>query len=82
MDKARALYFGTNEDKDALFFGNPNLLITSWMRMPTYEADFGWGKPVYFGYAAVATQDRAIITQSMDVKIAKILKRRSTILLK
>jgi len=36
------------------------------MRMPTYEADFGWGKPVYFRYAVVATQDRAIITQSTD----------------
>jgi len=22
MDKARALYFGANEDKDALFYGN------------------------------------------------------------
>ncbi|KAL9276808.1 hypothetical protein ACSQ67_025642 [Phaseolus vulgaris] len=27
MDKARALYFGANEDKDALFYGNPNLQI-------------------------------------------------------
>ncbi|ESW18242.1 hypothetical protein PHAVU_006G024700 [Phaseolus vulgaris] len=66
VDKARALYFGANEGKDALFFGNPNLLITSWMRMPMHEADFGWGKAVYLGHAGVATQDRALITQSLD----------------
>ncbi|KAK9097348.1 hypothetical protein Sjap_022845 [Stephania japonica] len=24
--------------------------VTSWLRLPFYEADFGWGKPVWFGY--------------------------------
>ncbi|KAK7333715.1 hypothetical protein VNO80_30492 [Phaseolus coccineus] len=66
LDKARALYFGANEGKDALFFGNPNLLLTSWMSMPGHEADFGWGKPVYLGLVSVAKQDRALITQSTD----------------
>jgi len=66
MDKARALYFGPNEGRDALFLGNPNLHITSWMGMPMYGVDFGWGKPLYLGLADVATQDRAWFTQSPD----------------
>ncbi|KAK9097359.1 hypothetical protein Sjap_022856 [Stephania japonica] len=24
--------------------------IASWLRLPFYEADFGWGKPLWFGY--------------------------------
>ncbi|KAK9163855.1 hypothetical protein Syun_004757 [Stephania yunnanensis] len=24
--------------------------VASWLRLPFYEADFGWGKPVWFGY--------------------------------
>ncbi|KAG4377428.1 hypothetical protein AAZX31_18G107300 [Glycine max] len=66
LDNARALFFGQNEGKDALFYGNPNLLITSWMSMPMHEADFGWGKPVYLGLGSVSTQDRALIIQSPD----------------
>lgn len=41
MDKARALSFGINEGKDAVFVGNPNLRITSWLSMPMHDADFG-----------------------------------------
>ncbi|CAJ1964340.1 unnamed protein product [Sphenostylis stenocarpa] len=66
VDSARALYFGSNEGKNALFYGNPNLLITSWMSMPVNEADFGWGKPVHFGVANMATQDRVILFRSLD----------------
>lgn len=66
MNKARTLFFGANEGKDALFFGNPNFRITSWLSMPMDEADFGWGKPVYIGLAGVVRQERAVITQSPD----------------
>ncbi|KOM52202.1 hypothetical protein LR48_Vigan09g086100 [Vigna angularis] len=62
MDKARALSFGINEGKDAVFVGNPNLRITSWLSMPIHGADFGWGKPVYFGLAGGTVQERALIT--------------------
>ncbi|KAH6777803.1 hydroxycinnamoyl-CoA shikimate/quinate hydroxycinnamoyl transferase [Perilla frutescens var. frutescens] len=27
----------------------PNLGITSWVRLPFYKADFGWGKPIFAG---------------------------------
>ncbi|BAT76760.1 hypothetical protein LR48_Vigan627s002300 [Vigna angularis] len=28
------------------FFGNPNLSVVSWLRLPFYGIDFGWGKEV------------------------------------
>lgn len=44
--------------------GNPNIHLTSWINMPIYDADFGWGKPVYFGIGYVCPFDRAIILHS------------------
>lgn len=44
--------------------GNSNIHLTSWMNIPAYEADFGWGKPVYFGLGYVCPYDRAVITES------------------
>ncbi|MED6137239.1 hypothetical protein PIB30_063227 [Stylosanthes scabra] len=35
---------------DVPFLGNPNIVLGSWMSMPVYEADFGFGKPFYFGH--------------------------------
>ncbi|KAJ1407942.1 Transferase [Sesbania bispinosa] len=63
LDDARALCI---EGKNASFCGNPNFHLTSWMSMPMYEADFGWGKPVYFGLAYVAAHDRALILLSPE----------------
>ena len=34
---------------EALFQGNPNLALGSWINLPFYEADFGWGKSLYVG---------------------------------
>lgn len=53
-------------DKNAAFYGNPNLRFTSWINMPVYDADFGCGKPVYFGLGYVCPYDRAIILLSSD----------------
>ncbi|XP_027931569.1 spermidine hydroxycinnamoyl transferase-like [Vigna unguiculata] len=66
MDEARALSFGINEGKDAVFVGNPNLRITSWLSMSMNEADFGLGKPIYLGLAGGTVQERALITHSPD----------------
>ncbi|KAG7998224.1 hypothetical protein I3843_01G247900 [Carya illinoinensis] len=30
-------------------FRCPNLAITSWMRLPIHDADFGWGRPDFMG---------------------------------
>ncbi|KAJ0090913.1 hypothetical protein Patl1_14216 [Pistacia atlantica] len=31
------------------FYGNPNLGVVSWLTLPMYGIDFGWGKEVYMG---------------------------------
>ncbi|XP_058782328.1 hydroxycinnamoyl-CoA:piscidic acid hydroxycinnamoyltransferase-like [Vicia villosa] len=65
LDDARKLFIGS-EGNDAAYLGNPNLHITSWMNFPIYEADFGWGKPFYFGIGYVYPHDRAWILLSPD----------------
>ncbi|KAK6153787.1 hypothetical protein DH2020_013426 [Rehmannia glutinosa] len=34
-------------------FKSPNFLITSWAKLPIYDTDFGWGKPVHMGVGAI-----------------------------
>jgi shikimate O-hydroxycinnamoyltransferase len=58
LDDARKLF--------SYYVGNPNLLITSWMTMPAYEADFGWGKPIHFGLGTVSPYDRGLLLMSPD----------------
>lgn len=31
------------------FYGNPNLGLVSWLTLPLYGLDFGWGKEIYTG---------------------------------
>lgn len=31
------------------FYGNPNLGVVSWLTLPIYGLDFGWGKEIYMG---------------------------------
>ncbi|KAK7315418.1 hypothetical protein VNO77_33964 [Canavalia gladiata] len=50
--------------KNAPFYGNPNIFAVSWMSMLWYKADFGWGKPVYFGPGSIAFDGKAYIIQS------------------
>ncbi|KAI4323438.1 hypothetical protein L6164_023044 [Bauhinia variegata] len=42
------------ENMGQLFLGNPNMMFSSWMRMPLYDADFGWGNPVFAGMGAIS----------------------------
>ncbi|XP_061364408.1 spermidine hydroxycinnamoyl transferase-like [Gastrolobium bilobum] len=62
----RGFFLGQGERMIAPFFGNPNLLIVSWMSMPVYEADFGWGRAVHFGVGFLAPDDRVWIVQSPE----------------
>ncbi|KAI5659302.1 hypothetical protein M9H77_28095 [Catharanthus roseus] len=38
--------YALKNDKGS-FYGNPNLGVISWLRLPLYDLDFGWGKEVY-----------------------------------
>ncbi|KAL4610757.1 hypothetical protein ACB092_08G074500 [Castanea dentata] len=42
---------------EAPFLGNPNISLGSWIGLPFYNADFGWGKPIYVGPAALLHMD-------------------------
>lgn len=39
----------------------PNFGITNWVRLPFYEADFGWGKPVYVGPGAALFEGKSFL---------------------
>ncbi|XP_011036967.1 PREDICTED: shikimate O-hydroxycinnamoyltransferase-like [Populus euphratica] len=44
-------------------FKSPNLNIVSWMAMPIYDADFGWGRPYFMGPAIVGFEGMAYIAR-------------------
>ncbi|OVA06563.1 Transferase [Macleaya cordata] len=43
------------------FLGNPNLVVTSWMGLPIYDADFGWGKPIHMGPATLGFDGKSFV---------------------
>jgi shikimate O-hydroxycinnamoyltransferase len=45
-------------------YRSPNLAITSWVTLPLYDADFGWGLPVFMGRAGVPNEGKAYISPS------------------
>ncbi|QHO33683.1 hypothetical protein HN51_027351 [Arachis hypogaea] len=68
MDRIRVPYLEKGEHRaDILFSGNPNLRVTSWMGMPVYEADFGWGRLVHFGQGALSPFDVGFVALSPDM---------------
>ncbi|XP_010500344.1 PREDICTED: shikimate O-hydroxycinnamoyltransferase-like [Camelina sativa] len=42
----------------------PNLGITSWVRLPMYDADFGWGRPIFVGPGAIAYEGLSFLLPS------------------
>lgn len=45
-------------------FRCPNLGLTSWVRLPIHEADFGWGRPVFMGPGGIAYEGLAFVLPS------------------
>ncbi|GMI80690.1 hydroxycinnamoyl-CoA shikimate/quinate hydroxycinnamoyl transferase [Hibiscus trionum] len=44
----------------------PNLNIVPWIWLPIYDADFGWGRPIYMGPANVVHEGKFYIIPSPD----------------
>ncbi|KAB1201361.1 Spermidine hydroxycinnamoyl transferase [Morella rubra] len=51
---------------EAPFLGNPNISTGSWMNLPFYAADFGWGKPTYVGPGVLNTDGKSFIMPSPE----------------
>ncbi|KAL7162104.1 hypothetical protein ACSBR2_042557 [Camellia fascicularis] len=45
-------------------FKCPNLGITSWVRLPIHDADFGWGRPIFMGPGGIAYEGLAFALPS------------------
>ncbi|XP_068336375.1 shikimate O-hydroxycinnamoyltransferase-like [Pyrus communis] len=45
-------------------FRCPNLGITSWVRLPIHDADFGWGQPIFMGPGGIAFEGLAFVLPS------------------
>ncbi|KAK9275841.1 hypothetical protein L1049_023114 [Liquidambar formosana] len=43
------------------FFGNPNFEITSWVSLPLYGTDFGWGKDIQMVLGAIGSEGKCYI---------------------
>nr|AFF57840.1 hydroxycinnamoyl-coenzyme A shikimate/quinate hydroxycinnamoyltransferase 2 [Pyrus x bretschneideri] len=48
------------------FYGNPNLGVVSWLTLPLYGLDFGWGKEIYMGPGTHDFDGHSLILPSPD----------------
>ncbi|KAL6012195.1 hypothetical protein ACLOJK_002673 [Asimina triloba] len=53
-------------DEHAAFHGCPNLLITGWLGLPMYRADFRWGPPLIMLPPSVGFEGKAFLFPSPD----------------
>ncbi|PON92587.1 Transferase [Trema orientale] len=50
--------------QDLFIYGNPNMGVASWTRLPIYGIDFGWGKEVYTGPGSQRIDGDVVILSS------------------
>eukprot|EP00262_Sarcandra_glabra_P019060 TRINITY_DN704_c0_g1_i1.p1 TRINITY_DN704_c0_g1~~TRINITY_DN704_c0_g1_i1.p1 ORF type:complete len:450 (-),score=19.99 TRINITY_DN704_c0_g1_i1:288-1637(-) len=43
------------------YYGCPNFGITSWLSLPIFDADFGWGAPYHMGPTGLGTDGKAYL---------------------
>ncbi|ESW21768.1 hypothetical protein PHAVU_005G098000 [Phaseolus vulgaris] len=55
MDYLNALVHGAHT------FGCPNVSINSWAKFPIYDADFGWGRPIFMRLGWIIHEGLTII---------------------
>ncbi|KAK2412537.1 spermidine hydroxycinnamoyl transferase [Trifolium repens] len=53
-------------DEKGPFYGNPNLGVVSWLTLPIYGLDFGWGKEVYMGPGTHEMDGDSLLLPSHD----------------
>uniref|UniRef100_A0A2N9IMY2 Spermidine hydroxycinnamoyl transferase n=1 Tax=Fagus sylvatica TaxID=28930 RepID=A0A2N9IMY2_FAGSY len=56
--------FHIRGNTEGIFLGNPNLSLDSWLNLPFYDLDFGWGKPVYVGPGLLNMDGKSFIMPS------------------
>ncbi|OAY69730.1 Shikimate O-hydroxycinnamoyltransferase [Ananas comosus] len=47
-------------------FRCPNIGLTSWVRLPIHDADFGWGRPVFMGPGGIPYEGLAFVLPSAN----------------
>ncbi|XP_062079549.1 spermidine hydroxycinnamoyl transferase-like [Humulus lupulus] len=55
LTKFQDLQYSTSNEEP--FFGNPNLSVVSWLRLPLYGLDFGWKKELYMALGTHGCDD-------------------------
>lgn len=56
----------TSNDDEGPFYGNPNLGVISWLTLPIYGADFGWGKEIHMGPGTHESDGSSLILHDKD----------------
>ncbi|GJV66395.1 spermidine hydroxycinnamoyl transferase [Tanacetum coccineum] len=52
----------TSKSTTGSFDGNPNMEILSWLGIPFEGLDFGWGKSIFMGPAAINVDGKGIVS--------------------
>ncbi|KAA8522843.1 hypothetical protein F0562_009266 [Nyssa sinensis] len=66
LDVTRFRISHTGGYTQGLSYGNPNIGITSWIGLPIYGADFGWGKEIHMGTGVLEYDGRSFILPGPD----------------
>ncbi|KAJ9548271.1 hypothetical protein OSB04_020814 [Centaurea solstitialis] len=66
LSKLRDLQPSSDDDGDGHCYGNPNLGVISWLTLPLYGADFGWGKEVHMGPGTHDSDGASLILPGKD----------------
>ncbi|KAK9055301.1 hypothetical protein SSX86_026383 [Deinandra increscens subsp. villosa] len=65
LSQFRELIPTANGD-EGRFYGNPNVGVISWLTLPMYGADFGWGKEVHMGPGTHESDGDSLILHGKD----------------
>ncbi|KAI4353082.1 hypothetical protein L6164_002056 [Bauhinia variegata] len=65
--------------RDGLSYGNPNVDVVGLLNMPFYDADFGWGRPIYVFPGYLRDDGKAfVIPNASDDGSATVILRLQT----